>query len=114
MAPIARILEEREIGIVHGDSNGHGQRARDLEDNTLIDEIWLSMDKLNRQSQSHARILRNMLVPMQFREHPLEKSSKGTILRGRAEDRYRSEIEPDATRTVSRSAFSSAACTSRV
>ena len=48
---------------------------------------------MNAETQSHARIPRNMLIPMPFREDALEKSSKGTIIRTKAEERYSKTID---------------------
>jgi thioester reductase-like protein/aryl carrier-like protein len=59
-----------------------------MSDKFLCAEISPIIEKLNRESQSHARIPRNMLIPMPHAEHSLEKSSKGTVLRGKAEERY--------------------------
>lgn len=51
------------------------------------------IEKLNRESQDHARIARNMLVVLEHGQNRLEKSSKGTILRNKAEETYSAEIE---------------------
>lgn len=67
--------------------------AKDLPNNELIDMVGPKVEELNKESQSHARIAKSVLIPMQWSEQPLEKSSKGTILRGKAEERYASEIE---------------------
>ncbi|KAF4986991.1 hypothetical protein FDECE_15656 [Fusarium decemcellulare] len=60
----------------------------------LIDAVWPHIQHMNTESQSHARITKTMLVviPKQGKK-PLEKSSKGTILRRQAEERYAHEIE---------------------
>jgi thioester reductase-like protein/aryl carrier-like protein len=63
-----------------------------MSDKHLCAEISPIIEKLNRESQSHARIPRYMLIPMPPAEHSLEKSSKGTILRGKAEERYAENI----------------------
>lgn len=66
--------------------------AASLTDGELIREIAPVIEKLNRDSQSHARIPRNMLTPMPYDQEGLEKSSKGTVLRSRAEERYTNNI----------------------
>ncbi|KAK7890423.1 hypothetical protein LTR67_008309 [Exophiala xenobiotica] len=61
-------------------------------DKQLCAEFSPIIENFNRESQSHARIPRNMLIPMPHAEHNLEKSSKGTVLRGKAEERYAENI----------------------
>ncbi|KAF2769914.1 acetyl-CoA synthetase-like protein [Teratosphaeria nubilosa] len=67
--------------------------ARRMSDAELLEQAWPIVEKLNAGSQDHARIARSMLVPMSILSEPLEKSSKGTILRGAAEKRFQKEIE---------------------
>ncbi|KAF2170519.1 hypothetical protein M409DRAFT_19339 [Zasmidium cellare ATCC 36951] len=67
--------------------------AKEVVDQDVLAEIGPKIEQLNKESQSHARIDRSMLIPMPWTEQPLEKSSKGTILRGKAEERYASNIE---------------------
>lgn len=62
-------------------------------DDELVDAVRPAIEKLNEESQGHARIPRNMLVPMPHDPSALEKSSKGTIMRGRAEEKYTDLIE---------------------
>lgn len=69
------------------------EKAAGMRDADLGREIWPAMQKLNQESQDHARISRDLLVFMPKLEQPLEKSSKGTILRGAAEKRFAKEIE---------------------
>jgi len=59
----------------------------------LILQLAPMIEKLNRESQDHARIARNMLVVLEHVQNKLEKSSKGTILRNKAEETYSAEIE---------------------
>ncbi|KXS94604.1 hypothetical protein AC578_7051 [Pseudocercospora eumusae] len=68
-------------------------KARDLSDEELLDQVAPEVERVNAEAEGYARISRNMLVPMPHSESPLEKSSKGTVLRSKAEERYRSEIE---------------------
>ena len=69
------------------------KKAAGMRDADLGRECWPAIEKLNRESQDHARISRDLLVFMPKLEQPLEKSSKGTILRGAAEKRFAKEIE---------------------
>ena len=69
------------------------KHAEQVSDEELVEQIWPSMEKLNNESQSHAQIARNILVPMSVLVTPLEKSSKGTVLRGAAEKRLARDIE---------------------
>ncbi|KAJ4183476.1 hypothetical protein NW767_013536 [Fusarium falciforme] len=74
----------------------------------IIDSVWPHIDQMNSAGQSHARITKPMLlvVPVRDGEQPLEKSSKGTILRRQAEERYAKEIELSYKLSSSRSVFS--------
>ncbi|KAJ9645318.1 hypothetical protein H2199_003324 [Coniosporium tulheliwenetii] len=65
----------------------------DISDAELIEALRPTIERLNTESQDHARIPRNMLVPVPYQESNLDKSSKGTILRGKAEERYAQAIE---------------------
>ncbi|EXJ60537.1 hypothetical protein A1O7_04690 [Cladophialophora yegresii CBS 114405] len=67
--------------------------AASTSNNELIDKIAPLVEKLNRNSQSHARIPRNMLIAMPRLENGLEKSSKGTVLRRKAEERFSEAID---------------------
>lgn len=68
------------------------EQARDLSDEDLLEQIWPVVEKLNNGSQDHAGIQRTMLVPMSVLAQPLEKSSKGTLLRGAVEKRFKQQI----------------------
>ncbi|KAF3034708.1 putative secondary metabolism biosynthetic enzyme [Didymella heteroderae] len=61
--------------------------ASSMSDQDLLDAIRPAIEKLNRDSQDHARIPHHMLVPLPHQE-PLEKSSKGTLIRRVAEARF--------------------------
>lgn len=69
------------------------EKAQAMSDEDLIAALAASIEKLNADSQDHARLARNMLVPVEHGENRLEKSSKGTILRGKAEEIYADQIE---------------------
>ncbi|KAI1384968.1 acetyl-CoA synthetase-like protein [Hypoxylon trugodes] len=66
-----------------------------LSDEAFIDTIWPHVQKLNLEVQSHCRLDKSMLIPVETREdeEPLPKSSKGTILRRQAEARYADIID---------------------
>lgn len=69
------------------------QEAADMTEEKLLSSIAAHVEKLNSESQSHARIPRNMLVPIVAGRGGLEKSSKGTIIRKSAEATYRDVID---------------------
>ncbi|KAK5941028.1 putative NRPS-like protein biosynthetic cluster [Knufia obscura] len=69
------------------------QEAQNMSDEDMLKEIAPVVEKINEGNQKHTRIPRNMLVMMPFEEQPLEKSSKGTIIRNKAEAKYESIIE---------------------
>ncbi|KAF9774781.1 hypothetical protein IL306_007190 [Fusarium sp. DS 682] len=79
--------------------------SKDMSAEEVIDTVWPHIDKMNSDSQSHTRVNKTMLVvvPAKDGQKPLEKSSKGTILRRQAEERYSDEIEG----TYSKTSFSS-------
>jgi len=67
--------------------------AESMNDEDVRERVWKVVEKLNSEAQDHARVPQSMLVPMRTLETPLEKSSKGTILRGAVEKRFQAEIE---------------------
>ena len=67
--------------------------AEDMANEELVAKLGPAIEKLNAESQSHARLPRNMLIPIPHSDCTLDKSSKGTVLRGRAEERYAKEIQ---------------------
>ncbi|KAI1034219.1 hypothetical protein LB503_012477 [Fusarium chuoi] len=77
--------------------------SSDVSADELIDSVWPHIDKLNADSQTHTRINETMLVvvPVKEGQKPLEKSSKGTILRRQAEEKYSGEIEGAYSNTSS-------------
>lgn len=68
-------------------------KAKNLNNDEFVKDLWPAMEKLNNESQDHARVSQSMLVAMAVLETPLEKSSKGTILRGAVEKRFSKEID---------------------
>ncbi|KAI0127279.1 hypothetical protein BJ170DRAFT_367711 [Xylariales sp. AK1849] len=66
-----------------------------LTKESVARSVWSEVQRVNKESQSHARLDRSALVvvPQIDGEAPLDKSSKGTILRRQAEERYADFIE---------------------
>ncbi|KAF2134248.1 thioester reductase [Dothidotthia symphoricarpi CBS 119687] len=69
------------------------EKASGISDEELLDAIKPIVEKMNRESQDHARIPHDMLIPMPHQTQPLEKSSKGTIIRRAAESRFEDAIK---------------------
>lgn len=67
--------------------------AKHMDASRLLDEIWPVVDRLNSEGQSHTRLSRTMLFVMDSEIPALEKSSKGTILRAQAQERFEKEIQ---------------------
>ena len=63
-----------------------------MTDQQLLDKIWPSIEKMNAEGQSHTKISKSMLVVMPADVVGLEKSSKGTVLRRQAEEKYEEQI----------------------
>lgn len=68
------------------------QEATNLSDSQVLDEVWPLIEKLNAEGQAHTRLSKAMLVIIPANEAKLEKSSKGTILRGQAEKNFARHI----------------------
>ncbi|OQO13072.1 hypothetical protein B0A48_02536 [Cryoendolithus antarcticus] len=68
------------------------EKADELRDADFMARVWPSIEKLNSGSQDHARISKSSVVAMAKLTTPLEKSSKGTIIRGATEKRFAAEI----------------------
>ena len=65
----------------------------DMSRDNILGELWPLVQKLNEEGQVHTRISKAMLIIMPTDTPGLEKSSKGTIMRGAAERKYNSEIK---------------------
>lgn len=63
-----------------------------MSDQELLNAVKIQVEKLNSESQDHARIPTDMLIPLPHQDQPLEKSSKGTIIRRAAESRFEDVI----------------------
>lgn len=68
-------------------------KASDLPASILLDEVWPHIEGLNSEGQAHTRLSRSMLMVMPVTAPRLEKSSKGTILRGQAEKTFARQID---------------------
>ncbi|KAK0119351.1 hypothetical protein ONS95_010804 [Cadophora gregata] len=70
----------------------------------LRDEIWKDLQTTNSKQAAHARITQNMFEIICKPYAPLQRSSKGTLLRSHVESRYESNIremyEPSATKNL--------------
>lgn len=62
----------------------------------FLDSVWNILDEMNSRSQSHARVSKGMLIVVPADEAddpPLPRSSKGTVMRARAEALYERHIK---------------------
>ena len=66
--------------------------ASDMDIEELLQALWPQVEKLNSESQSHARLSKGMLKIMPTEAAGLEKSSKGSIMRGAVERLYSATI----------------------
>ena len=66
--------------------------SADMTQEDLLDALWPSIEKLNFESQGHARLSRSMLMIIPRGAHVVPKSSKGTTMRGEAEKLYAKDI----------------------
>ena len=64
-----------------------------MADDDILNALWPSVEKLNAESQGHARLSRSMLIIMSKEIPVLPKSSKGTTMRGQAERTYARDID---------------------
>ncbi|MCJ1392520.1 hypothetical protein MMC18_005388 [Xylographa bjoerkii] len=69
------------------------ESSADLADGDLLEQLWPTIERLNGDGQGHTRLSRSMVVAMPADAPGLEKSSKGTILRGQAEKRLQIHID---------------------
>lgn len=69
------------------------EQSSTLADQELLNAIKPVIERINCESQDHARIPFHMLIPLPHQSKPLEKSSKGTVIRRVAESRFEKIIE---------------------
>jgi thioester reductase-like protein len=67
--------------------------SSDIPDSDLLQEVAPVVERCCAKGQSQARIGRSMMFPMPYSKHPLPRSSKGTILRGMAAEKYADQID---------------------
>ena len=88
--------------LIFGDGESHPgalafvQSNQEESETDLLDRVWKTIDKINAENPSHARLSKGMLKIMLVDRNtgpPLEKSSKGTIVRSKALVRYRDDIK---------------------
>ena len=97
---IAASLDTIQDVLIFGDGKPYpgallfrSEMAREDSDEKLLKgQLGQEIRKLNKESQKHAQIPESMLVLMPYIDTPLPKSSKGTVLRRQAEERYASNI----------------------
>ena len=85
-------------------------KAAEMTNERLLDALWPLIEKLNTESQGHTRLSKSMLTVMPNDAPGLEKSSKGTVMRGQVEKRYAQEISSaygSGPNTYANSVFSS-------
>jgi len=68
-------------------------KAADMSANEVLTIVWPDIEKLNNETQSHARLPRSMLVILPPGTERPEKSSKGTLLRKPIEKRFEEIME---------------------
>jgi hypothetical protein len=64
-----------------------------LSNSDFVERIWGVVESINMEGQEHTRIAKQMIRVLAADAEELEKSSKGTILRGAAEERFAGVIE---------------------
>lgn len=71
------------------------RKGPDPSPGNLLNHLWATVDEVNQHNPRHARLSKgNIRVVFHHDESlaPLEKSSKGTVLRGKAHERYQDQI----------------------
>lgn len=63
-----------------------------MSDHELLHALRPSVEKLNKDSQDHVRILVEMLISMPHQNEPLPKSSEGAIIQNAANARFEEDI----------------------
>lgn len=70
-------------------------KSGNLSEEQILEVVWPVIEHVNKESQSHSRLTRTALVVVSKKgsQVALEKSSKGTVMRRQAEERYADLIE---------------------
>lgn len=71
-----------------------------LSDSAFLATLSPTVDEINKDAENHAKLSLRMIVPMAASPSPLEKSSKGTLLRHQAEQKYGAHIDGAYSRPV--------------
>ncbi|KAL8796509.1 MAG: hypothetical protein Q9195_001183 [Heterodermia aff. obscurata] len=67
--------------------------ATNMSDEELLAKLWPDIEKCNAEGQDHTKLSRSMLTILPCDTAGLEKSSKGTVMRRKAEERFSNIIE---------------------
>lgn len=67
--------------------------ATNLSGEELLAKLWPDVERCNAEGQDHTKLSRSMLVILPSGTAGLEKSSKGTVMRRHAEERFSNIIE---------------------
>ena len=67
--------------------------SADMAKEDILNALWPLIEKMNAESQGHARLSRSMLMIMPKETPMLPQSSKGTTMRGQAERTYATHID---------------------
>ncbi|KAI9747845.1 MAG: 8-oxoguanine glycosylase ogg1, partial [Chaenotheca gracillima] len=57
-------------------------------DEDFVNAVWPEIEKVNKSGPAHTVLARDLLIAVDPAAPPLEKSSKGTVMRGATEDRF--------------------------
>ena len=67
--------------------------ASNMSGEELLTKAWPDIERCNAEGQDHTKLSRSMLIIMPYDTAGLEKSSKGTVMRRQAEERFSNIIE---------------------
>ena len=67
--------------------------AANMSGEELLANVWPDIEKRNAEGQDHTKLSRSMLIILPCNTAGLEKSSKGTVMRRQAEERFSNIIE---------------------
>ncbi|KKY31864.1 putative l-aminoadipate-semialdehyde dehydrogenase [Diaporthe ampelina] len=87
---------DAQITLLNGKKFDPAPVEGELLADDIVEELWPTVEQMNEETQSHARLARSSMVvvrPERGEVSQLPKSSKGTILRGQAEKMFAEEIE---------------------
>ena len=67
-------------------------RNASIQADSLIDEVWSTVERANSQAPGHARIIKTMVI-VAHPDKPFERAGKGTVIRKMTAEKYALEIE---------------------